>query len=370
MPLDIQTLLDDYNGSAMAVAGHAEWGFIPDEWKLAIPRGSTIPNDYTIGASPFDNLFSVDEFLKANYHKVRNAAGSNEAALFVAVFRMHLAKQGIIARDIDNRAVVEDEYAYVDPINGDWKDAANDIPTINAAKDIGKFIKHHGNTFIHQMMYVFSARGHHWDAQYNDLYERLKRACFITANPGFPMPTNEMIFRLAIHAFGVKPLKDLTIDDKNNGRMAAAIFLRYDPCTPIAGTAHITTMKAAIDNMKQEAWWRDFNDRFGASIKMINDAVTDIRDKSYQYHVAAKVFGHVSRKTVPNEASDAFAKLSQFVLGYIDHLGRRHTLSGQQAVTAKSGGPRGIAEAFARACDMFGKPKTEVDSMRVFLDSV
>jgi uncharacterized membrane protein YfbV (UPF0208 family) len=370
MPIDLQVLLDDYNGSAMAVAGHAEWGFIPEEWFLAYPVGFGLPANYVIGTTPFANDDERKAFLKANYRQVRNVAGSNETALFVALLRLHVATQGTLVSTVNARSVVEDEYVAVNHQGADWNDPLNDIPDTPTFHNVAKFIKHHGNTLVHQMIYLFSARGHHWDPQYNELYERLKKACFISGDLGFQLPSNEVIYRLAIHAFGVKSLLDLTMADRNTGRMAAAMVLRFTPSAPIAGVAHITTLNAALNTMRQEAWWEVFEAKFHEEITKIRDEVNTIHRAPYTYHVAAKVFGHNQRTMVSQQSLDAFNRLSQFVLGYIDHLGRRHSLAGQQAVTQKSGGPRGMAEAFSKACDKFTKPSTDVDSMAAFLASV
>jgi len=370
MPLDINTLLLDYNGSAMAVAGHAEWGFVPEDWYIAIPKNSTIPDKPTIGASQFGASLNEVAFIKANYHQVRNSAGSNEVALFVAMLRAHLVRNGVLALSMGHRSVIEDEYVLKDPANANWDDGANDIPAIPTSREIAKFIKHHGSTFVHQMVYVFSARGHHWDPAYNDLYERLKRACFISGNPGFSIPSNEILYRLAVHGFGIKPLTDLTLHDRASGGMAAAMFLRFDPSPPIAGMAHITTLNATLNSMSQEAWWGTFYAKFSDSVDAIRGETKTVHQHGYEYHVAAKVFGHNVRRTASADSVNAFNLLCQYALGYIDHLGRRHSLSGQQAISQKSGGPRGIAEAFARACDKFGRPSVDVPSMVEFLRGV
>jgi hypothetical protein len=370
MALNLTTLLADYNGSAMAIAGHAEWGFIPQDWFLAIPQNSILPANYAIGTDPFGGNLNLNAFLKANYHRVRNAAGSNEAALFVALLRMHIASKGTIANLLANRSVVEDEYIVVAPQNGNWDDAANQIPTVASSRDMAKFVKHHGDTIVHQMVYVFSARGHHWDPEYDPLYNRLKAACFMDTNGGFTLPSNEVLYRLAIHPFGIKALTDLTLADKNAGQMAAAMFIRFNPTSPISGTAQVTTLKATLNSMAQEAWWTAFANKYANEIAAIDAEVVAIQAQPYQYHVAAKVFGFANRTPVSNNANVAFNVLCQLALGYIDHLGRRHTLSGQRAITQKSGGPRGVADAFAKACDRFGKPDTAVADMATFLASL
>lgn len=370
MSLNLTTLLQDYNGSAISVAGHAEWGFIIQEYFIAYPTTWALNDTTALGASFFGDDAGRQMFLKANFHHVRAAAGSDELALFIALYRLHLADQGVLKATLGARSVIEDEYVKVAHKGANWNAPENDIPAIASSAAIAKFIKHHGNTLMHQLVYVFSARGHHWDTAFNDLYDRLKKACFMTNNQGFNMPSNEILYRLAIHGFGIKPLVDLTLYHKGRNEMAAAMFLRFTPSAPIAGVAHITTLKAALLTMAQESWWTAFELKFHADIGIIDVEVGRIHARPYEYHVASKVFGHNVRLTASQQAMDAFNRLCQFVLGYIVHLGRRHSLSGQQAITTKSGGARGLSEAFAKACDTFGTPKVTTDTMTAFLDTL
>jgi len=198
----------------------------------------------------------------------------------------------------------------------------------------------------------------------------LKSAAFVPTNPGFAMLNNEELFRLSIHAFGVRPLVDLALADKAAGQMISAIYIRYQPSTPISGTAHITTLKATLNQMTLEPWWDAFNHKFMNEITEIDTEVARIHAAPLTYHVSARVLGHNARVMTRPEAEAAFKRLCQFALGYIDHLGRRHSLAGQQAVTKKSGGPTGLADAFSKACDKFGKPSADVVDMTAFLAQI
>jgi hypothetical protein len=370
MPLDINTLVLELNGSAMAVAGHAEFGFIAPEWFLAIPEGANLDDQPNIGTSQFGAQLSLDHFMKANFHHLRAAAGSDEAALFITTLRVHLVQQGVLTKSLASRAVVEDEYVTVAAKGDGWNHNSNDIPDVPSRKAIAAFVKRYGNTLIHQMVYVFSARGHHWDPAYNELYDRLRSACFISGQQGFQLPSNEVLYRLSIHAFGIKILTQLALWDKANNSMSAAMALRFSPSAPIAGMAHITTLDATIRTMRQEPWFHVFEAKFHENIVTIQEETALVHQTPYEYHVASKVFGYNARKHATAKSLLAFAELAQYALGYIDHLGRRHSLSGQQAITSKSGGPRGISDAFAKACDRFGKPSTDVESMAEFLANV
>lgn len=367
MALNLDQLILDYNGTAMAIAGHAEWGFIPDGWFLPRVAGQDYPNLINIGTSAFTGIIHRNVFFKAQYSKLIRQGCDATTALFVTMLRAHLILRGCMTNDLANRAVIEDETYIAVAQGANWDDVANDIPDHPAAKAIATYIKHHGNTIVHQMVYVFSARGHHWSPDYEELYKRLKSACFMESNPGFTVPSNEVLYRLALHPFGIKALTALTIADKTAGNMAAAIGLRYTPSTPIAGVAHVTTMAAVLNHMRSETWWDVFELKFRGAIADIDQEVTAIHLNPYAYHVAAKVFGHANRLVASVNAGKAFSILSQYCLGYIDHLGRKHSLHGQQAITTKSGGPKGLADAFAKACDNFGKPDANVENMAVFL---
>lgn len=367
MALNLDTIIADYNGTSMAVAGHAEWGFIPDLWFLPKIAGKDYPANYVIGTSGFTDADHPKIFLKAQYAKLINGGIDPTVALFVAMLRAHMIFKGTIANDLNNRSVLEDETYVAAAAGANWADAANNIPPNPASTAIAKFVKRHGNTIVHQMVYVFSARGHHWSPDYDELYKRLRSACFMDQNPGFVLPSSEVMYRLAIHPFGIKALAALTLADKAANNMAAAMALRYTPSAPIAGVAHITTMSAVINHMRSEPWWGAFDAKFHAEVTAIDTEVGTIQGNPYEFHVAAKVFGHAARRVPSQNANKAFSSLSQYCLGYIDHLGRRHSLSGQQAITQKSGGAKGLADAFAKACDNFGKPDTDVDSMTDFL---
>jgi hypothetical protein len=365
MALNFATLMADFNGTAMAIAGAAEWGFIPDGWKIYIPHGFNLPQNVQIGTDQLGN--NAEIFLKANYLGLTTAGLAANEAFFVSCFRMYLAQQGILTANLIQRGVVEDEYVIIAPVQNAWNNAGNDIPVNVYNPNVPKYIKRYGKILIHHLAYVFLSRGHHYKQEYNELYERLKSACFIPSNPGFVIPSNETLYRLAVHGFGVKPLIDLTLADKAASRMAAAMEIRFSPHAPISGVAHMTTLKAALNQMAKEQWWPAFAQKFAISINDLDAEVALIAANPLTYHISARVLGANARAMPSNAGNDAFTKLCQYALGYIDHLGRKHSLSGQQAITKKSNGMTGLADAFSKACDKFGKPTTDVDTMAQFL---
>jgi hypothetical protein len=367
MALNLDTLLLDYNGSALAVAGTAEWGYIADAWKMTLPVGDIHPADYTLGTDPFADANSVKRFISTNFHHVRAAAGSDINALFVALLRLHIASAGTIATTLANRHVLEDEYINVNHQGANWLDPANNLPLIPTSPEIAKWVKKFGFTIMHIVMYAFASRGHHYKQEYDELFNRLLSASFVNMNPGFQLPSFDIIFRASIHAFGVKPLWDLTLAHAAQNKMAAAMKIRFSPSTPIAGAAHITTSYATINEMRKQSWWAPFNAKYHNEIASIANEVTNILAHPVNYHVAAQIFGSAGRTMVSANANTAFATLSPLLMGFIDHLGRRHPLSQQKAITNKSGGFGPLSEAFSRACDRFGKPDVNVASMVHFL---
>jgi len=368
MALNLDTILADFNGTALATAGAGEWGFIPDEYKLAFPNGFNPPNAFVLGTSPFANPAERRNFMKANY-QVLHAGGVPDAiAMQIIVYRMHLADRGILTTDLQNRCVIEDEYVYVHNQGANWDDPANDLPAAAYQANIAKHYKRYGNTYVHMMSYMFLSRGHHYRQDYHDIYERLKTACFIPTNPGFALLSNEQIFRLAIHCFGVRPLIAMSMADHAATLMAAAMYIRFSPHPPISGVAHITTLSAVTTAMHKEPWWGAFHQKFQGEIAAIDAEVLAIQANPYSYHVSSRFVGGGNRVMPSVLAMAAFNRLCQFALGYIDHLGKKHSLYGQQAITKKSGGLTGLGDAFSRACDRFGKPDHNVLDMATFLN--
>jgi len=357
----------DYNGTAFASAGISEWGFIPVDWKLAVPAAVNAPANFTINTSPFANDATREIFLKANYRWLTTHGIANDLAFFSSMLRLHVATRGTLATALANRAVIEDEYVDVLPANADWADVANNIPHAVYNPNVVLFIKRYADAIIHMAVYVFLARGHHWRPEFNELYDRLKIANFIPTNPGFAIPSNEHLFRLIIHAFGIRPLYGVATTDAAAGHVTAAMQVRFAPHAPIAGCAQITTLRATISQMSKEAWWTEFFAKFQADIAIIDTEVAAIGAHPTQYHVSARVLGEANRTMISGNSKIAFDRLCQFALGYIDHLGKKHPLSGQQAISKQSGGMTGLAEAFSRACDRFGKPNVDVDTMATFL---
>lgn len=370
MALNLDTIFADFNGTSLAIAGAGEWGFIPDEYRLGIPQGMVVPNPHVLGVTPFATLDDSKNFLKANYALLVAGGIVPTVAYQISIFRLLVATEGMLTSSLADRSVVEDEYVIVANQGANWADALNAIPAFAGQTNINKHYKRYGMTYIHMMCYVFLSRGHHYKQEYNDLYDRLKTACFIPNNPGFQILTNEQMFRLSIHGFGISPLVELSMHHAANSDMAAAMLIRYSPATPISGVAHITTLAATVSHMAKEPWFGAFATKFAAPIQAIADEVELILATPLVYHVSAKFLGQVARTLPSAESQGAFNTLCQFALGYIDHLGRRHSLAGQQAITKKSGGITGLGDGFSKACDKFGKPGVDVNSMTAFLAQI
>lgn len=392
MALNLQTLFDDFNGTAMVTGGTGEWSFIPQEYNIQIPvlpgddAVGGIPDNYLINTTPYpdtpaQNAQPVvvnphrDPFLIANYHALANAGFGAEEALLGALMRWEIASSGTLCHNIANRAVIEDEYTYVTGVHAGGNNQplivfgqpGAAIPTLASFRAIAKFAKRYTGALVSMMCYIFSARGHHWSPEYQEQYNKFKNASFIPANPGFSMPTNEQLFRLIIHGFGIRPLITLVLQLNAQGDLPAAMTIRFTPHAPIAGVAHVTTGTAVIREMQKERWYGAFALKFTNEITAMEAEVTLIGQTPYRYHVAAPVFGFPNRTMVSQNAEVAFKRLSQFLVGYVDYLGRRHSMSNQVAVTRKAGGAGPVADVFARACERFSNPDLNVGTMGEFL---
>jgi len=368
--MDFQTLLNDYNGSVLLEPGTSEWGYVEQQWFLMVPFDSKIPDKYLhdISVDPFKEILDFGNFMRANCDVLsrQNALGNPDKALFGALLRAHACKMGLFEPDIKKRCVIDNEYQLYTPTENNWKTVTT--PDSTAKKEIAAFVKKFGDTFIQMMVYVFCSRGHHWQDEFDGLYDKLMKACSITKPSTWSFPTNKEIFRQILHCFGVAIPLEFTKWCRENNRMANPIRLRFTPHAPVAGAAQITTLGATLNEMQTEGWYQAFYNKFQDHIKMIYLEIGTIGQHPYEFHVASRVVTGKPKRDLSNESLLAFKTLSQLALGYIDHLGRKHSLAGQKVITQKSGGMKPAAEAFSKACDRFGRPDTDVKDMAVFLD--
>jgi hypothetical protein len=374
--MDLTVLITDYNGAIFAEAGVVEWGYIPEAWKLAQPEGEAfwssaqIPDAQTAGIAMAGlNGAHAQTFMKANFKRVRPLVDTADEALWVTLMRYHAATRGLICKQA-GRKVREDEYSTERVLDGNWAHANNNIPPNLRSVEIARWVKRFGNAVLHAVALAFSSRGHHYKADYKEYYERLMAVQGVDMKPTFTLPSYEVMFRLSIHCIGVWPLVALAISDRQANIMSAPMAIRWTPHAPVAGCAHITTLKAALTEMNKEAWFGAFQAKFQAQIADIDTAVQAVAAHPYEYHVATSFITGQPRRFVTPQAKNAFDKLSQFALGYIDFLGRKHSLAGEKAVTSHSGGMGSVANQFSKACQKYSAGDFTAATMREWLQSV
>jgi hypothetical protein len=371
MALNINTLITDYNGAVYLQPGTAEWGYIEPQFFLQLPAGHNLPAvcPPVAGTNQFGANLSLPNFLKANYATLvdANALNNPDKALFGALLRAHYVSQGSLDNNLVRRCVLENEYNDRQPNNANWDDAANNIPANMNSAAIASYVKKYVNVIAQMMIYVFLSRGHHWQDEYEGIYTRLRAVNGMPVPQTWQLPTNKEIFRSLIHCFGVNNLRVLVEYHQANNLMTNPMRLRFTPHAPVAGAAEVMTSVAVLNEMRTEPWFSEFDAKFNGEIAALTNEMGTISANPYDYHIASRVVNGQARRMLSNNAHVAFKRISQFLLGYIDHLGRRHSLSGQKAITHHSGGAKPMADAFAKACDFFGKPDTNVVDMATFL---
>ena len=368
MALDLPNLIDFYNGTALLEAGTQEWGYIDVGWHLAVPNSYETAakelrddwQDFHIGRSAFSDtkggVLNKSHFLKANYHLINKTVNNPEIALFGAMLRMAIVEHGCFSYAMRARLVSVDEYSIVAPIGRDWDDIANDIPSLPNAKAIAQYVRRFHLTLISHLVFVFSARGHHYTNELNEQYRRLQEACFMQNAPGFNLPNNEHLYRNFVHCFGMAPLLSLSLKSVQEAQIPAAMTIRFTPHPPIAGVAHITTLKAIINAMEKEMLWKQVKDKFTDSLNYLDEMVNEIHAHPFDFHVSSRILTGRPRRMASEQSIKAFNELSQIALGYLEYLGNRNSLHKQKAVTAKAGGLGPAAETWEEAFAQYGKP--------------
>jgi hypothetical protein len=384
--MDIDNLLDIYNGTAFIEAGTQEWGYVDKQWYLQVPLTLKIADQYKPieGETAFSDKTSKNDFIKLNYYALAapNALGNSDKALFGALLRYHMVDNGMYAPDVKTRCVSEDEYTYV---RGEFRqerieEKLIDIPLYSQkeyeiplnpnSESIAEFVKKYADTLIQIMVFVFSSKGHHWQNEYDVLYDRLMRLAFVERPINWVMPTNREIFRQIMHCFGIyRPLL-FSIFCKENSRMVAPMMLRFSPHAPVAGAAVIHTSLAIYDRMRQETWWSLYYERFKLHVDTIATEYDKVRKDPYDYHVASKVLIGKNRIMASPEFTNSFNRVSQHLLGYVNYLGKRNNLSGEKSVTSRAGGISPSGETFSDACTKLGKVSFENLNMAGFLDII
>jgi hypothetical protein len=374
MALNLDNLINAYNGAAVLQAGAIEWGFVEPEWYLALPvnHGLPVNHAHVIDTNPFGDNLNVNHFLKANYARLMSPNALNQAdkALFITMLRYHAVRHGLLDMRLQERGVIESEYSVQNHQGADWDHALNNIPAHPQAQAISNYVKKYGDTIIQIMTYVFCARGHHWQPEYDALYDRLLAANSIQKPNTWQFPTNRELFRQSLHCFGVRIPLEYTLYCKNNNRMGNPMTIRFTPHAPIAGAAQALTTFAVLQEMRNEPWIGTFVSKFEPQVAEIEAQVAEIRANPYEYHVASRILtGNPKRQFRPT-FNAAFNRLIQLCLGYLDYLGRKNALSGQQTLTHHSGGPKALADVFARACDRLGRPSLDGVTMDQFIRSL
>jgi len=375
--MDINELLEVYNGSALMEAGHQEWGYIEEKWYLALPEtlkpsDKADPSvmkwyDVDLDGSPFTDskggIIDKTIFVKANYTTLKAAGLSDEHAVLGAMMRMCILEMGTLALNPRARNVLVDEYVYVKTPDGGWDSVT--LPKLAFTRDIAAWAKRYAPTIMSHIMFVFCARGHHWTPEYVELYQRLSANSFVSNPQGWALPTSEVLYRSIFHCLGVSPLIKAARVLIAKNKLPSSMIIRFKPAPPIAGAAHITTLNAILIDMHRHALWERIRNWKKVEIIKIADEVAEIHSDAYAYHVASKVLCGKERKMVTETAMEAFHGLAPIALGYVHYLGKKHSLYGQKAVTQKYGGVDPLVEMWSDAFEKFGLPsikKMDVDT--------
>lgn len=375
--MNITDLMNIFNGSVLVEAGHQEWGYITEPWHLALPGDCNpdVPKDQElrgavaywrkmhIGESIFteenekNGLCSRELFIKANYSLLITAGCSTQHALLITFMRVAMAQLGAIALDIRERHVSVDEYSYVTPPEKNWEKVT--LPLIERHREIVGWVKKFAGVIVSHIVFLFVARGHHYLPEFNEIYQKLYKSSFISDPVGFVLPVPEMLYRLSMHCFGVAPLLDAVYYMKNKNQMAAAMMIRYSPHPPIAGVAQFTTMMAAFDDMRRHSLFGKILDHVQGPLADLTELCRAIHAAPFRYHVASMVLTGQARIIPDKKYYDMFTMLAPIALGYIDYLGRKHSLAGQKAITQKYGGSDPAVDMWSRAFDEYGPPSAK-----------
>lgn len=151
------------------------------------------------------------------------------------------------------------------------------------------FVVKNAEIFWAAAEFVVKARGHHWKEIYEALYLKFITSCFegeYTWPPGLRF---DVVFRVAIHPFGLRALPMMAAHFMVFGKVGNAGILRLSGGPN--GMAVVTSTAAALRAMSGEAWYGRFRALFNDQIDLTEKFEAAILSNKYGFHMSANLYG-------------------------------------------------------------------------------
>lgn len=318
LPADLVGVLD-FNGTEAIGELQQASGFIEDWQKLRMPQAMQnafhaavdLQQRRVVASNVTANQWR--QFYSDNMAALtqQGANLSDQQRMFITALRMQLVAQGYYRGTVGSRHVLIDEVV----VNPNAIGVAN-IP--GAFLPINLHVKRSLPAYIGAVAHVFRVRGHHWQDGYQELYDRLARACVLENAPDNSRPPWEHIARTAVHSFGVASLEQYMDVLGEEGRLPGAMVIRRDAAP--AGTALIASSAAVISAMRSEPWYEQFDAVAHDLASAVTNATTQIRAQPLAFSRLHQLYGMEVPDYSLIQAQEAAAALAPITQGFINSL--------------------------------------------------
>jgi hypothetical protein len=354
---ELKAELDRINGSdAYSYEGHAAGKLDPGHY-LAVPAGLGVADPGDVGSAATRARIGLPLFALITAMNVdRIKSESAEDRLVGAMLRAGAVSNGWLAnqKEVVEREPTDEEADKAVELLADrvFKDRLEDALEVSFLQPLFAEC-------------VFRTHGHHYlthaRQDFQERYGRLYAACLAGDLATFAAP--DVQYYAALH--WVSPGRALEVARalKGEDRLPNAVEVRIDAAP--AGFAVLSTTKAVLDAMPDQALRDEIGDAFGVDLDLITEAVAILKAQPERYHIASKAYGV---PVLPEEAKRAMdrakgeaARMAPATQAFIDAVLADGSLGRAQALRKHAENNPAVVAKLQRY--FRGKMRAEVSSV-------
>jgi len=359
---DVLTAIQEIDGLNAYSSAQEAMGYIANGEQLMIPSVYFSNLSGISGAISTYGTPAMVSMLAANYYSLVKAGHSSDDSYMGSLLRFSMVQAGLLAKTTEERCVYYDEvveYDHVAHMNASGSDIKKFAEMLKPA-DI-KFCQKLALPVAHITSIVFWQTGHHWTVNTASRCNKLLDGLMMDRGSGVTKMSEKMMFRTAVHPFGIRMLYDSWI--KNDHKVADNLKKRIGSFP--AGAAVIGTAAATIKLMRSAPFWTNFYALYKAPIDELEAEVKKIHAEPHKYHINAPLFYPGATRFVANTA--AAEVLAPALQAFINTYCRDAPISGQKSLmrpatenaglkTQFENGMRAFMEATSRDTSIIGVP--------------
>lgn len=350
----LQIMQENLNGSPLASDGEVAVGYIKAEDHFhyyaadydAFPRSTGAEGTRILPTMDNGRLHpSFIPTLILNCHYKR-AGRTLTAEMFLTCYiKCLIAYCGVFEPNLGRRCVFVDEYTVHERIPDDIAETLRAVQGIKQNERIREqeqSIARNLHRLIGTVVHVMRTRNHHFQESSRDFVRTTWNAAWNGQAADWGI-SDESMFRLSLHCFGLKPLNDYTARAFAQNVMPVALKIRLTAAR--AGTAPVRLVHAAFQCMASEPFFEHVRAAFGERIDMVAAHVEELKAWGDAAHVNHWFISGITDRAPYNEA--LAEPLMPMAVAYIKSLGKLSSLKMQKALDKRVSNHASLVDAFA-----------------------